>query len=241
MSRLLLGGGGQYEIKERRDALIRETKSLLGNAVDRVLFIPYALKDYDSYLAKMIELGITAGYELQSIHKFRDFHKAVQDAPAIFIGGGNTFRLLTELYAQDLLASIQEKIQRGAPYLGISAGANVACPTIKTTNDMPIVEPPSFNALSVVPFQINPHYEDRDPNSSHQGETRERRIEEFLEMNDETVIGMREGSILRVDGSSVHLCGTAGVRVFQKSAEPREYTPVDRLDFLLRQKVPSYR
>jgi dipeptidase E len=237
MARLLLGGGGQYEIKDRREALIREMRSFLGSSVARVLFIPYALKDYDGYLAKMIQLGNDAGYSFESIHKSTDSHDAVREAAAIYIGGGNTFRLLNELYAQGLVSSIRKKIQAGAPYIGISAGANVACPSIKTTNDMPIIQPPSFDALGLIPFQINPHYKDPDPNSTHQGETRERRIQEFLEMNDETVVGMREGSILRIEGDSVHLCGTAGARVFQKGQEPKEHAPGDRLDFLSRQSL----
>jgi dipeptidase E len=214
-------------------------KDFLGSSVDRVLFIPYALQDYDGYLAKMTGLGNDAGYQFQSIHRFQDAREAVREAAAVYVGGGNTFRLLRELYALDLLAPIKKRIEHGAPYIGISAGANVACPSIKTTNDMPIVEPPSFAALGVVPFQINPHYKDRDPSSTHQGETRERRIQEFLEVNDETVVGMREGSILRIDGSAVDLRGTAGARVFQKGAEAREYAPGDRLDFLLREKLPS--
>jgi dipeptidase E len=239
MVRLILGGGGQYEVEDRRVALIGEIKSFLGKSVDRVLFIPYALNGYEAYVAKIIELGINAGYHFESIHTIKNSHEAVRKAQAIYVGGGNTFRLLNELYGKDLLPLIRKKIQDGTPYLGISAGANVACPTIKTTNDMPIVEPPSFNALGLVPFQINPHYTDPEPNSSHQGETRERRIQEYFEMNDGTVVGMREGSIIRIEGSSVYLYGTAGARIFQKGKSPEEYVPVNRLDFLLGSIPPA--
>jgi dipeptidase E len=233
MAKLLLGGGGQYELEDRRLVLIEEITTFLGTSIDRVLFIPYALKDHDAYVSKMVELGITDGYGLESIHTSEDAEDAVSRAQAIFIGGGNTFRLLDVLYRRNLLQLIRKKIQADTPYLGISAGANVACPTIKTTNDMPIVQPRSFEALGLIPFQINPHYTDPDPNPQHQGETREKRIEEFLEMNDQSVVGMREGSIIRIDGASVFLRGKVGVRVFKKGAESKEYPPGSRLDFLL--------
>jgi dipeptidase E len=233
MAKLLLGGGGQYELDDRRVALIEEIKRFLGPSIDRILFVPYALKDHDGYVLKMVELGINAGYRFDSIHRFGDAQTAVSTAQAIYVGGGNTFRLLDELYRRDLITVIRNKVHAGTPYLGVSAGANVACLTIKTTNDMPIVEPPSFNALGLVPFQINPHYVDRDPDSQHQGESRKKRIEEFLEINDETVLGMREGSIICIDGSSVALRGTAGVTVFKKDVAPEEYLPGQQLDFLL--------
>jgi dipeptidase E len=236
MLRLLLGGGGQYELEDRRACLIEEIKRFLGRSIDRMLFIPYAVNDYEAYVAAMIKLGINAGYGFDSIHRFNDPQEAVKKAQAIYIGGGNTFRLLNELYAKDLIPVIRKRIQSGSPYIGISAGANVACPTIKTTNDMPIVEPPSFEAFGFIPFQINPHYTDPDPDSTHQGETREKRIQEFLEMNDETVVGMREGSIVRVENSSISLCGTTGARVFKKGEPPKNYLPGNRLDFLLPQK-----
>jgi len=239
MVRLLLGGGGQYEVADRRKSLINEMKTFLGESVDQILFVPYALKDYDGYVAKMVELGIDAGYGFKSIHTLKEPNDAIRKAQAIYVGGGNTFRLLHELNKKDLLSLMRDKIHGGTPYIGISAGANIASPTIKTTNDMPIVEPPSFTALGVIPFQINPHYTDRDPDSTHQGETRERRIQEFLEMNDETVLGMREGSIVVIEGSTIYLSGTAGARVFKKGQEPEEYGPGDRLDFLLPVKVRS--
>ncbi|HVQ38202.1 MAG TPA: dipeptidase PepE, partial [Pyrinomonadaceae bacterium] len=149
----------------------------------------------------------------------------VDDAEAIFIGGGNTFRLLKALYDFDVLARIKSRAEDGMPYMGASAGSNVAGPTIRTTNDMPIVEPPSFDALGLVPFQINPHYLDPDPGSTHMGETREERILQFLEENEAPVVGLREGAMLRVEGGIAMLKGSAGARIFRKGELPIEAAP----------------
>ena len=145
------------------------------------------------------------GYQLSSIHQCEDKQRAIKDAEAIFIGGGNTFRLLKALYEFDLLTSIRQRVENGMPFIGSSAGSNVAAPTIKTTNDMPIVEPPSFEALDLIHFQINPHYLDPDPASRHMGETREERMLQFLEENETPVVGLREGAMIRIedgDGNS---------------------------------------
>jgi dipeptidase E len=205
--------------------------------VRRVLFVPYALQDRDAYAAKVRARFTELGYELDSIHQSQARggpRAAVRSAEAIFIGGGNTFRLLSELYAHDVLDAIRERVDSGVPYMGSSAGSNVACITIKTTNDMPIVYPPSFDALALVPFNINPHYLDPDPASTHMGETRETRLREFHEMNDPPVVGLREGAILRIEGPAVTLIGRTGARLFRKGAAPVEHVPGDRLDFLLR-------
>ncbi len=162
------------------------------------------------------------GYELDSLHQAADLPQAIQSAEAIFIGGGNTFRLLKALYDRNLLGAIRERVHTGTPYLGSSAGSNVAGPTIKTTNDMPIVQPPSFEALQLVPFQINPHYLDPDSNSKQMGETREERIEQFLEENATPVIGLREGAWLRIENGSCLLKGTGGARLFRKKIPPIE-------------------
>lgn len=233
MIRLLLGGGGQYAPQDRKNALIYEIKKFLGQSVKQILFIPYALKDYNKYLSMMLEFGINAGYEMNSIHNYRNPLETVNQAQAIFIGGGNTFRLLNELYEKDLINILKQKVASGTPYIGISAGSNVVCPSIKTTNDMPIIEPPSFKSLDLIPFQINPHYFDPEPNSLHQGESREKRIQEYHELNYNTVVGMREGSILHIEGSKIYLCGTNGVKVFIRNQEPQEYKQGDRLDILL--------
>ncbi|HZI87142.1 MAG TPA: dipeptidase PepE [Pyrinomonadaceae bacterium] len=211
----------------------KEITNFLGK-VRRVLFIPFALHDHDAYSEKVRTRFNAMGYELVSLHEASDKPQAVKDAAAIFIGGGNTFRLLKALYEFDILDVIREKVKAGMPYIGSSAGANVAAPTIKTTNDMPIVEPPSFEALNLVSFQINPHYLDPDPDSKHMGETREERIVQFLEENDTAVVGLREGAMIRVEGGAAILKGLPGARIFQKGREPIEVKSGTRLSDYLR-------
>jgi dipeptidase E len=192
-----------------------ELRDLLG-ARARVMFVPYALKDHDGYTARARDAFREMGYELESIHERPDSLTAVHQAQAVFCGGGNTFRLLNALYERRLLEPIRARVLEGMPYAGASAGANLACPTIRTTNDMPIVEPPALVALNLVPFQINPHYTDPDPSSTHMGETRETRIREFHEENTAPVIGLREGAMVRVEGERVQLKGRAGARIFRR-------------------------
>ena len=210
----------------------KEICDFLGQ-VPRVLFVPFALFDRDAYAAKARARFNAMGYELDSVHEAPDKPQAVSDATAVFIGGGNTFRLLKALYDSEILSLIREKVNDGMPYIGSSAGSNVAAPTIKTTNDMPIVEPPSFKALNLVSYQINPHYLDPDPDSRHMGETREERILQFLEENDTPVVGLREGSMIRVEGETTILKGSTGARIFRKGREPIEIKPGARLDELL--------
>jgi dipeptidase E len=201
-----------------------EIRSCLGE-VKHVLFVPYALFERDKYTATAQQRFQQMGYELTSVHTASDPVKAVSETDAIFIGGGNTFRLLKALYDFELLGPIRERVARGMPYIGSSAGSNVAGPTIRTTNDMPIVEPPSFDALALVSFQINPHYLDADPNSTHMGETREERILQFLEENQTPVIGLREGALLRIENGRTTLRGSSGARIFRRGVEPEEVTP----------------
>ena len=157
---------------------------------------------------------------------------AVERAEALFIGGGNTFRLLDALWRHALIEPIRRRVQAGMPYVGTSAGSNVACPSIRTTNDMPIVQPPSFAALNLVPFNINPHYQDPIPGSTHMGETREQRIAEFHEENAPPVVGLREGAWLLVEDSTVVLSGSTGARLFRRGEAPAEFATGSRLDFL---------
>ena len=208
-----------------------EIRSFLGN-VQRVLFVPFALYDRDAYALMAQERFKKMGYDLGSIHTTADPTQAVNDSDAIFIGGGNTFRLLKSLYDFDLLGVIQRRVGDGMPYVGSSAGSNVAGPTIKTTKDMPIVKPPSFDALGLVPFQISPHFLDPDPNSTHMGETQEERILQFLEENDAPVAGLREGAMVRVENGRHTLKGSSGARIFRKAQEPVEIKPGDMLDDL---------
>lgn len=201
--------------------------------VGRVLFVPYALQDRDGYAGKAREAFREMGFDFDSVHEAADPGKAVEEAEAVFCGGGNTFRLLKTLYDLDLVAALRRRALEGMPYTGASAGSNLACPTIKTTNDMPIVQPPSFDGLGLVSFQINPHYLDPQPGSTHMGETRETRIREFHEENETPVVGLREGAILRVEGHSLLLKGVAGARVFRRGQEPEEVAPVADLGPLL--------
>ena len=209
-----------------------ELRDFLG-AIDRVLFVPFALHDRDGYAQKARERFARMGYGLESIHEISDPQQAVRDAESIFIGGGNTFRLLKALYDFEVLSLIRQRVENGMPYIGSSAGSNVAAPTIKTTNDMPIVEPPSFKALGLVSFQINPHYLDPDPNSTHMGETREERLLQYLEDNDVPVVGLREGAMLRIEEGVTLLKGSTGARIFRKGQEPLEILPGAALDEIL--------
>ncbi|MBP6705545.1 MAG: dipeptidase PepE [Vicinamibacteria bacterium] len=192
-------------------------------SIARVLFIPHALQDRDAYAAKARPAFEEMGYGLDSLHEMSDPCEAIERAEAIFCGGGNTFRLLKALYEMGALPLIERRVKGGMVYAGASAGSNLACPTIRTTNDMPIVQPPSFDALGLVRFQINPHYLDPAPGSTHMGETRETRIREFHEENAAPVAGLREGAILRVEGPSIALKGVAGARVFRRGQEPLEF------------------
>src|SRR5206468_12383200 len=159
---------------------------------------------------------------LQSVHQVSDPKRAIEETEAISIGGGNTFRLLKALQDFDLLEPIRRCVRQGTPYIGSSAGSNVAGPTIKTTKDMPIVQPRSFDSLGLVPFQISPHYLDPDANSTHMGETQEERILQFLEENQTPVVGIREGAWLLVEGCSVMLKGLTGARIFRRGQPPVE-------------------
>lgn len=201
-----------------------ELRDFLGG-VKRVLFVPYALKDRDGYAETARAKFSQIGFALESIHRAPDLRKAVETAEAIFIGGGNTFRLLKTLYEYGLLEPIRLRVEGGMPYIGSSAGSVVACPTIMTTNDMPIVEPPSLTALALVPFQINAHYIDPDPNSKHMGETREVRLREFHEENETPAVGIREGSMLRVENGATTLRGTTGAKIFRRGEQPVEIAP----------------
>ena len=198
--------------------------------------MPYALHDREAY-TELVRGRLSAlGYEVTGLHQAQGAaaaQAAVREAQAIFVGGGNTFRLVNELYAHGLHDVVRERVRAGMPYMGSSAGTNVAGPTARTTNDMPICEPPSLTTFGLVPFQINPHYVDADPSSTHMGETREQRIREFHEMNETPVVGVREGAWLHVLGAEVTLHGEPGGRLFRRGEEPIELAAGTRLDEIL--------
>jgi len=208
-------GGGYLDHAE---AAIRERLAGVG----RILFILHALADRDAY-AETARLRFAAmGFEMDSLHAAAEPRAAMEAAEAVFVGGGNTFRLLKALSDLGVLALLSARALAGMPYIGASAGTNGACPTVRTTNDMPIVEPPSLAALGLVRFQVNPHYLDPDPNSRHMGETREERLLQYLEENTVPVVGLREPSMLRIEGGGATLLGTASARIFRRGVAPFE-------------------
>ena len=199
-----------------------------------ILFAPFAVANHDAYLARVQAVLDRLGVPVIGLHAVPDPVAAVEQAEVLYIGGGNSFRLLSALWRLQLIESIRRRVQAGElRFIGSSAGTNMACPTLRTTNDMPIVQPPTFEALGLIPFQVNPHYVDADPNSTHRGETREDRLFEFLEENDVAVLGLREGSWLRRDGQALTLHGIAGGKLFRRGAAPREVNPGDDLSDLL--------
>jgi dipeptidase E len=211
-------------------------KKFLGQNPLNALFIPYAAVtfSYDEYEKKVVERFREIGHEIVSIHHFNDHLAAVKKSEAIIVGGGNTWQLLKMIREKNLIDTLRKKVIAGTPYIGWSAGSNVACPTIKTTNDMPVVEPDSFEAINLIPFQINPHYTDFNP-AGHAGETREQRINEFIELNPELfVVGLREGSMLIRNDEKLTFSGRGTVRIFKKNAIPMELGATDDLSFLLK-------
>ncbi len=203
----------------------QEIRSFLG-PVRNLVFFPYAVADRVGYGEQVRERFARMGVAVVAPLDGASARLAVREAGAVFVGGGNTFRLLRALHRMDLVAPIRERVTAGIPYIGSSAGSNVAGPTIKTTKDMPIVEPPTFSALGLIAFQISPHYVDPDTTSTHMGETQEERIRQFHEENATPVAGLREGAILRIEGPSVELRGACGARFFRRDREPVERVPV---------------
>ena len=203
--------------------------------VKEVVFVPYAAVtfSYAAYEAKVQQRFNEIGVRVRSIHRSKNPRRDILQAEAICVGGGNTFALAKKMQQQGLMRAILRKVKQGTPYVGWSAGSNVCCPTICTTNDMPIVEPESFRAIGAVRFQINPHYLDANP-EGHAGETREQRIEEYIEANPRRyVVGWREGCMLLLEGGTLSLIGSRPMRIFKKGCEPREVVAGDDLTFLL--------
>lgn len=230
--RLLLISNSTNHGQGYLDHVLYEIDDFLG-PVRRLVFVPFALHDRETYGATARERLAAIGVEVGILTADEAGRRLAGEAEAVFTGGGNTFRLLKTLQDSGLFPILRERALAGMPYIGSSAGTNIAAPTIRTTNDMPIVEPSSFEALGLVPFQINPHYLDPDPNSTHMGETREQRIQQFHEENWTTVVGLREGAWIRIEGDRGTLGGARGARIFKRGVEPEEREMGAALDDLL--------
>ncbi|MEH6681886.1 MAG: dipeptidase PepE [Sediminicola sp.] len=194
-----------------------------------ITFIPYARPgglSHDAYTAIVQKAFMDLGKEVRGLHTYTDQERGIGEAEAIFVGGGNTFVLLHELLRTGIMPHIKQKVLDGTPYMGSSAGSNIAGPSIKTTNDMPIVHPSSFEALGLVEFNLNPHYQDPDPNSTHNGETRETRIREFHCFNNTPVVGLREGNYLWIENGSTKLLGKGTARIFEAGKPPYEASQI---------------
>jgi dipeptidase E len=212
-----------------------EIRAFLGNASVSALFIPYAAVtfSYEEYEAKVEARFSEWGHYIKSIHRVENPVEEIEKAGAIVVGGGNTWRLVQMLHQLNLMDVIRKKVQSGTPYIGWSAGSNIACPTLRTTNDMPIVDPLGFDTLGLVPFQINPHYLDVHP-EGFGGETREMRIQEFIEINPNVyVVGLREATLLKQEENLLRLAGSRTARLFKKGEVPKELNFKDDLSFLL--------
>jgi dipeptidase E len=213
----------------------KEIKKFLGEKPVSALFIPYAAVtfSYDEYETKVNDVFSKLGHHIVSIHHAENPARAVKEAEAIVIGGGNTWHLVRQMHDLGLMEPIRKKVLGGTPYVGWSAGSNVACPTLRTTNDMPIVDPHGFDTLDLIPFQINPHYIDVHP-VGFGGETREVRIKEFIEINpDVYVVGLRESTLLKLENGRLRLIGSRTARVFKKGEDQRDFHATDDLSFLL--------
>ncbi|MDX1502315.1 MAG: dipeptidase PepE [Thermoanaerobaculia bacterium] len=231
--RLLLISNSTQHGEGYLDHCFAEIEDFLGE-IDRFLFVPFALADREGYWRAVRDRFAPSGRVVDQLVEDEEGGALLRRARAVFVGGGNTFRLLATVRRSGFLEEMRRRVFSGElVYFGASAGSNLACPTIRTTNDMPIVEPGSFDALGAVPFQINPHYLDPDPGSRHMGETREQRLMEYLEENERAVVGLREGGWIRVEGRSAGLGGRNGARIFRRGTDPEERPPGADLSDLL--------
>jgi len=234
MKKLFLASTSKVHGSEYLAYILPELESFFAG-VNEILFIPYARPSgisYNSYTAHVQKAFSLINIDVKGIHEFEDPKLAVEKAQGIFIGGGNTFELILRLYENDLIQVLKENVKNGTPYFGTSAGSNIAGVSVKTTNDMPVVYPPSFDALQLIAFNLNPHYLDPNLSSTHMGETRETRIKEFHIYNDTPVLGLREGSWLAVNGSQIILKGKLDARLFKQNATAKELAPESDLSYL---------
>ena len=214
--------------------LLTELEVLFKNT-DEIIFVPYARPggvSHEFYTDKVKSVFKKIGKSVKGLHEFKNPFEAIENSKGIFVGGGNTFVLVNQLYKNNLIQPLIEAVRSGIPYLGTSAGSNICGLTMNTTNDMPIVYPPSFKTLALVPFNINPHYLDSDPDSKHMGETRETRIQEFHKFNTQPVVGLREGSFLMVKNDDIILKGPLSARIFEVDKTPYELNTNSSLTFL---------
>jgi dipeptidase E len=222
--------GGKY-LEYLRESLVN-----LYQGIDEILFIPFARPggiSHDDYTTTARDFFESLQIKVKGLHEFENKTEAIHQAKAYFTGGGNTFLLVKYLHQENLMSVLKENIEQGKPYLGTSAGSNMGGMNMKTTNDMPIVYPSSFDCLGLVPFNINPHYLDPHPDLKHNGETRETRIKEFLVQNNIVVVGLREGNWIRRIGEHIFVEGTEQTRIFQPYKEPYELDPISELKFHL--------
>lgn len=207
---------------------LKEELISLYSGIDEIIFIPFARPggiSYDDYTAKADSFFKTINIKVKGLHEFDNKTEALNNAKGFFTGGGNTFLLVKTLHEENLMSVLKRNIESGKPYLGCSAGSNIGGQNMKTTNDMPIVYPPSFDCMGLVPFNINPHYIDPNPDLKHNGETRETRIKEFLTQNDLKVVGLREGNWIRRKGDKISVEGSEKTRIFERNKEPYEIEP----------------
>jgi dipeptidase E len=224
MKKLIIASTSTLHGGEYLDYLLPEIEKLFSTC-NEILFIPYAQPggmSHDDYTQKVSVAFAKINKTVKGIHEYKDPIKAIENAQGIFTGGGNTFLLVTQLYENKVMEVLSQVVQNGTPYLGSSAGSNIAGISMQTTNDMPIIYPPSFTTLGLIPFNLNPHYIDADANSKHMGETRETRIKEFHAFNATPVIGLREGSWLEVTGNKIILKGKLSARLFCQNQNPTE-------------------
>ena len=235
MKKLIIASTSTVHGKEYLEYILPEL-SIFFKGVKEILFIPYARPSGISH-EKYTEIANTAfnkiGIKIIGIHEYKNPIEAINNAKGIFTGGGNTFLLVRQLYDTKIIGALKNVVENGTPYFGTSAGSNITGLTVNNTNDMPIVYPPSFKALGFINFNINPHYLDPDPSSTHMGETRETRINEFHTLNDIPVLGLREGSWLLVNGSNVVLKGSLDARLFLKGKQAKELPSETNLNFLM--------
>lgn len=200
----------------------------LFSGINEIIFIPFARPggiSHDDYTEKVGIFFASLSIKVKGLHEFENKTEALKSAKGIFTGGGNTFLLVKTLHEENLMKVVKENVVNGTPYLGCSAGSNIGGLNMKTTNDMPIVYPPSFECMGLVPFNINPHYLDPNPDLKHNGETRETRIMEFLTQNDTKVVGLREGNWIRKVGNQITVEGKELTRIFEKDKAPYEIAP----------------